>query len=178
LSAFRRRGFMRRILIFIMAAMILLSLASCSKSIIEQQRPAVMEYVAAFTKIDNDLSQTSSKIFDPSAASDLIQFNNALNQGVTAMNGVIQSLDAVKPPDIPEVKTHLDNYRQLIQDSITILQTFKTALLAGDQTGITQAENDLAAIAQRDSSLNRSTEALMLKYNISDAQVNYKSRGK
>jgi hypothetical protein len=169
---------MRRISTLILAFLVLLILAACSKSIIEQQKPSVIAYLTAFNKIDNDLSQTSSQIFTSNAASDLMQFNSALKQGVTTMNGVIQSIDSLKVPDIADVITHLDTYRQLIQDTVNILQPFQAAVLSGDQAAINKAEDDLTAISQRDSTFNRSTEALMTKYHISDAQVNYKSRGK
>jgi hypothetical protein len=171
----------RRILTIVLALLVLVimvSLASCSKSVADQQRPGILNYLIAFNKIDNGLTQTSAQIFTASASSDLAQFSDALNQGVVAMTGVLQSVDTLKTPEIADVKTHLADYRQLIQDTIDILQAFKAAILSGNQSAISQAENDLGNISQRDSTINRTTEALMAKYNITDAQANYTNRGK
>ncbi|MBI2847020.1 MAG: hypothetical protein HYX82_03970 [Chloroflexi bacterium] len=149
----------------------------------EQKRLETVSYLRAYNKIDNDLDSVASAIQFPASSSkmtatELIQFNNALGQLITASQGALQRVDGLTVPNLDEARSHLQDTRRFIQDAIAAIQRMREAINSGNQSGLAQAINDFATLDNRASAINRATESLMLKYNITDTEVDYRFRGK
>ena len=148
----------------------------------EQKRTDVITYLRAFNDIDNSAGSVASTIVFPSSvntAADLIAWNAAVTKFLTVLDGAISRLSELKPSSLEaSTSTHLQQARSFYQSQRTILKALQDAVSTGNAAGILQKANELAASSSSASLLNRATEQLMLQYNISDAEVNYSSRGK
>ncbi len=150
----------------------------------EQQRSITAEYLRAYNKIDNDLDQIVSTISFTSSTSsqsifsDLIQLNNYWTQNITAYQGAIQRLDNVKVPEFEEIRNHFQASKKFMQDNVNGMQKIQSAVNAGNQDALNKSFSDLGNAVKQASTVNRMTEKLLLKYNITDTEVNYKFRGK
>jgi hypothetical protein len=167
---------MKKTLAFVLVVVLLMSAIACSKPSLEQQRADLIEYLAAFNNIDDEFAGSYAEI-QSSGPADALQFNNAVNQMLIVWDGAMQSLTSLKTPDIAEVKTYLATYIQLMQDEKTAFKDIQTAVNAADPAAIKQAVDKLGTIKTRVTAFYRTTEALMLKYNISDSEVGYQYRG-
>lgn len=167
----------KKLLIVLALAVLLTPLIACGKSDFDRQRSAVVDYLTAFNKIYNDLDQTHSTIGPQPASGNPVQINNALTKMASAWQGAMQLVNSLKVPD-NEAKAHCEGYQKFLQGNMDAIQKLKDAVGSGSQSGVSQAITSLSALQQQAPSINRSTEALMLKYNITDAEVNYKFRGK
>lgn len=175
---------------------ILLSILGCSKPTptpipatvtptptFEQQRAAVAGYLRALNKIDNDLNQVTAAINWPQAsqygsAAGLLQLNSSLTQLLTASQGALKRLDEIKVPELAEVRAHFQGYWNALGRVMTATRKLQAAISAGNSVVIQESLNDLTASSAQGSAVNRSTEALLLKCNITDTEVDYRFRGK
>lgn len=174
----------------IFAALAFLTLASgCSaprqstQSLVpfEKQRTAAVEYLKAFNRVDNDFSQTVSSIdYSPSAGGtpNLLQFNSAVNQLLTTFQGALERTNELRAPNVEGASAHLAAYKKMLQEGIASLRDLQTAISAGDQAKTSAAVGRWANVGQQMSACNRLTEALMLKFNVPDKEVDYQFRGK
>jgi hypothetical protein len=80
-------------------------------------------------------------------------------------------------PLVPETADHLQLAKNLMLTVREFLVSMQEAISAGDQTGIAQAADMSQIIVKQGRERNEATEQLLLKYNISDAAVNYQQRG-
>jgi hypothetical protein len=148
----------------------------------EQKRSAVVTYLRAFNNIENDFDSAFSQVVPPSSmnsAADFVAWTAAVNKWVTAIDGAISRLAELKPSALePSTSTHLQQARSYYQSIRTILKALLDAVAAGNAAGILQKVNELSATDAVGSALNRTTEQLMLRYNITDSEVNYRFRGK
>jgi hypothetical protein len=168
---------LRKALMIVVVLIMLIPVVACSQPSFEEQRTSVVEYLLALNKIDNDLYKVSSQIIVQGEMSNLLQINNALNQVLIAANAAMQRASSIKPPDIDDAKKHLQDYKQLVEETLKTFKNLQSAISTGNQADVTKAAADLTTMSQHSSSFYRSTEALMLKYNITDSEVNYKYRG-
>lgn len=173
---------------------ILLSMLGCSKPsatttpatatpTFEQQRAAVAGYLRVLNKIHNDMYQVTSAISWPrvseyGTAAGLLQLNSGSTQFLTWSQGAVKRLDEMKIPEIAEVRAHFQDFRNVFGQGITVVQKLQAAISAGDSVAIQRSFNDLTTLGAQESAVNRSTEALLLKYNITDSEVDYRFRGK
>ena len=182
---------------FLLASLtiILLSILGCSKPsatpipatatptpTFEQQRAAVAGYLRALNKIHNDLYQVNSAISWPSTseygtAAGLLQLNSGSTQFLTAAQGELKRVDEVKVPELAEARAHFQDFRNMLGQGITAVQKLQAAINAGNPVAIQASFNELAALRGQELAVNRFTETLLLKYNIPDAEVDYRFRG-
>lgn len=153
----------------------------------EQTRTAVALYLRTFNRIDNDHTQVSQEIqvplsgaedFSRMSAADLMRLNRSLGQLVTASQGALQRTEDIVPPDVEEVAAHLQAYQQWLRDETSAIESIKGAFLAGDEMAWVRAVTHLLLLSDKAYALNRSTESIMAKFNISDAEVDYQFRGR
>ncbi len=189
---------MKKIITVLSIIMVLLiPLVACKPSF-EQKRTEVVEYLTTFTKIDNALWESSYQTVNftklnqiINGITDFTKIDNALwesiyqtvnftklDQSITGITNAVQQTNSLKAPNIREANIHLQSYKQLLQNMLAWVQKVQTALSSGNEPSINQLKPELITMPQQLSSLNRSTEALMLKYNITYSEVNYKPRGK
>jgi hypothetical protein len=138
-----------------------------------------------FNRIDNDHTQVSREIqvplseaedFSRMSAADLMRLNRSLSQLVTAGQGALQRTEGIPLPGVEEVAAHLQAYQQLLRDETSAIESIKEAFLAGDEMAWVQAVTHLLLWGDKAYELNRGTESIMAKFNISDAEVDYQFR--
>ena len=83
----------------------------------------------------------------------------------------------MKAPNI-DTQEHLQSFKKWIQDNIAAVQSAQAAISSMNQTALEKAFSDWGNVGSQASQIIRATESLMVKYNISDSEVNYKFRGK
>lgn len=147
----------------------------------EQKRSDAVHYFKAFNAIDNSLDDTVSQITLPetaTSAADLLKFNSAVKLFITALDGAIQRLAELQASAFePETSSHLQKARTVAQQARNTLDRLQRAISAGDQSQIAEQVRNLDASYSDASAVNRATEQLLLKYNITDGEVGYRFRG-
>jgi hypothetical protein len=154
---------------------------------LEKQRPEVVTYLTVFDEIMNDLMKAWTKTYEfewndkKSYSENAFAFSDVTSQYIDALNGIRLRLNSINSPDIFEIKAHLDSAIKWIMDTTTFTGNLQAALSSGDYNIIVKEADDSTAleksVTDQFSSLNRSTEALMTKYSISDSEIDYKLRG-
>lgn len=147
----------------------------------EQKRTDVVAFLKAFNAIDNSLTATVDQIQFPTSATsaaDLLALNAALTKFITAVEGARQRLAGLKPSTLEaETGVHLQKTIAFIDKARQAAADLLKAIAGGDQANIQKQSAILESSENEGSTINRATEALMLKYNISDNDVDYRSRG-
>ena len=178
-------GRLPRIMLALLLILGVLAAVACgsekSSPTFEQKQSAVIIYLKAFDDIDNSLTDVFDNIQFPSSYSniaDLLTYNVALSQSVIALDGAEARMKELHPsPLVPETADHLQLAKNLMLTVREFLVSMQEAISAGDQTGIAQAADMSQIIVKQGRERNEATEQLLLKYNISDAAVNYQQRG-
>jgi hypothetical protein len=147
----------------------------------EEQRILIIQYLTAFNKIYNDAARSTSSIIN--APSNLSQSTtdvtlNGIGQFMIVYEGWLNRLNELHAPEIDEAKTHLDAFKIILSDSITLFKNLQKAVIENNEGAFNQGSSSFQALLSRESLFNRTTESLMLKYNIPDYEVNYSQRGK
>ena len=171
-----------RLVAIILVSATLLTTSCAQKATFEQKRSDVVTYLRAFNTIENSFGETISQVALPRSsktAANLIAFNAAITRLLTAYDGAISRLAELKPSSLEtSTNTHLQQARFLYQSQRSLVNELRDAIAIGNATSIAQKVTELAAADSATSSMNRDTEQLMLQFNISDTEVNYRFRGK
>jgi hypothetical protein len=141
----------------------------------------VLAYLKAFDAVDNDASTALNAITFPdtvTTAADLLAWNASITKMLTAVDGAISRFSTVQPTALePATDTHLKQAIAAYQSLRTALKALQDAVAAGNSADILQKADDLNAVEAAGSAQNRTTEQLLLQYNITDTDANYLSRG-
>ena len=166
---------------------------SCKPSF-EQQRATVVDYLRAYNDVISDLNDTAFKnptsknptshIAEPGLlypissiyAGNILYTNSALAQLLIAFQGGLQRTSELSAPN-DEAAAHLQAIKKYLQGMITAIQNLRAAISSGNQATTSKAYDGLIAASDQASPMNRLTESLMVKYNITDSEVNYRFRG-
>jgi hypothetical protein len=139
-----------------------------------EQKSEVMEYLVAFNIIDNDLNPGLINLTIPSTVPqpELYIFTFQYNL-LTRYQAGLKLTNALKPPNIDQAESHHESYKLLLEEVIAETRILLDGSFSKDNTVQT-----LSALKQRGSTMNRLTEALIKKFNISDETADYRFRGK
>jgi hypothetical protein len=142
------------------------------------ERSQVANYLSELDKIDNALNQTAGSVLASTDTSDPVAISDAVNKYTSAIQSAIQGLDTLTVPAIPDVQSQFNAYKSALQARLDALKQLEGAMVHGDDAGYNDAYNQFVDAGKGISGSYRLFEALLNKYNLTDAQVNYKSRGK
>jgi len=170
-----------RIAAILVIAVTLILSACTSKPSFEKQRIATVEYLRTFNKIDSDVNQVGASVMSSSFSP------TTLKLLISALQGALQRCDGLKPQNI-DTATHIDNYKRYLNTSITTLQnqlkmlsdveTIKNASDEEFKRMLAQLDADSNSLNTGQAEIWRLTESIMVKFNITDQEVNYQFRGK
>ncbi|MSQ22755.1 MAG: hypothetical protein EXR53_05560 [Dehalococcoidia bacterium] len=113
----------------------------------------------AFNVVDNAMDDTVSKISFPQSlntAAELIAYNAAITQYLTALEGVIRRLAEIQSATLePDTTAHLLKARSLAETARQVMVGMQQALSSGNVTAIQQQISKLQASEAELSSLKR-----------------------
>lgn len=151
----------------------------------EQKRTDVLRYIKAFNSIENSFNDTYSRLQLPGATSGIgplaanSAFNQFYTQVATANDGALSRLGELLPSSLDsDTAVHLEKAKSVYRQASVNATNIKEAYASGDQTRFLKVIEQAQALNSEASAVNRATEQLLLKYNISDPEVSYRFRGK
>jgi uncharacterized protein YoxC len=175
-----KRKMKKFVFINLIIAIVVLAVGCSCESTFEQQRESAVEYLRTYNEVDNDLDDVVDSIItslEPTLVPNLLQRHRTLEQFLSAYQGALHRVNELKAPT-DETLAHIQAYKKWLQDMISAIQDIQLAISSGNQNTIAEAFSNLDYVGSQASSMNRLTESLMVKYNIPDAEVNYRFRGK
>jgi hypothetical protein len=170
---------MKNILVIILAAVMIFSAISCQADT-TQQRSAMLDYLRSANVILNSLPQASEA---NNPVKDLNAFNQqqaklTLAKNIKIYQEGLQKVQSELVPDIADAKSFHQTALSLVGDTAGVLLKMQTALNSGSQDAWAQSVDDYMAHLPRVPDFYRLIESLLSKYAISDAEVDYRFRGK
>lgn len=189
-----------------MMVMVALVLAACSTPVptpsptptFEQKRTAVLSYLQSFDGIVNSLGDTVNTLYagDKYLPRGTTERDLAVRRVdeqtldvlmderyVVALNGALARLANLQPSPLApeEIPSHLYQPKIVflaVRQAVDDLQKINRQREVDITVDNTAAWDEVYAAGGPESALNRATEQLLLKYNVSDAEVGYRFRGK